>query len=119
MLPQVFPPENLVAEAVKTADVIASHSKITVQICKEATNSAFELSLKEGMRFEKRLFQSTFATEDRKEGMTAFVEKRKPEWKDKWNVILPSDLIPPAFKCQKSYWLELFLCQPLPLELWA
>ena len=119
MLPQVFPPENLVAEAVKTADVIASHSKITVQICKEATNSAFELSLKEGMRFEKRLFQSTFATEDRKEGMTAFVEKRKPEWKDKWNVILPSDPIPPAFKCQKSYWLELFLCQPLPLELWA
>ena len=81
---QVFPPESLVAEAVKTADVIASHSKITVQICKEATNAAFELSLREGMRFEKRLFQSTFATEDRKEGMTAFVEKRKPEWKDKW-----------------------------------
>ena len=41
------------------------------------------MSLREGMRFEKRLFQSTFATEDRKEGMTAFVEKRKPEWKDK------------------------------------
>ena len=80
---QVFPPENLVAEAVKTADTIAGHSKITVQICKEATNAAFELSLREGMRFEKRLFQSTFATEDRKEGMTAFVEKRKPEWKDK------------------------------------
>ena len=83
MFLQVFPPENLVAEAVKTADTIASHSKITVQICKEATNAAFELSLREGMRFEKRLFQSTFATEDRKEGMTAFVEKRKPEWKDK------------------------------------
>merc|ERR1712156_208534 len=83
LVSKVFPPENLVAGAVKTADVIASHSKITVQICKEATNSAFELSLKEGMRFEKRLFQSTFATEDRKEGMTAFVEKRKPEWKDK------------------------------------
>ena len=80
---QVFPPESLVDEAVKTADTIASHSKITVQICKEATNAAFELSLREGMRFEKRLFQSTFATEDRKEGMTAFVEKRKPEWKDK------------------------------------
>merc|ERR1711978_774498 len=83
LVPKVFPPENLVAEAVKTADVIASHSKITVQICKEATNSAFELSLKDGMRFEKRLFQSAFATEDRKKGMTAFVEKRKPEWKDK------------------------------------
>merc|ERR1712233_149744 len=55
LVSKVFPPENLVAEAVKTADTIASHSKITVQICKEAT----------------------FATEDRKEGMTAFVEKRK------------------------------------------
>ena len=48
---QVFPPESLVDEAVKTADTIASHSKITVQICKEATNAAFELSLREGMRF--------------------------------------------------------------------
>merc|ERR1712107_784438 len=74
---------NLTGIPMETADVIASHSKITVQICKEATNSAFELSLKDGMRFEKRLFQSNFATEDRKEGMTAFVEKRKPEWKDK------------------------------------
>merc|ERR1719151_599295 len=63
LVSKVFPPENLVAEAVKTADTIAGHSKITVQICKEATNAAFELSLREGM--------------------TAFVEKRKPEWKDK------------------------------------
>jgi len=83
LVSKVFPPESLVSEAVKTADTIAGHSKITVQICKEATNAAFELSLKEGMRFEKRMFQSTFATEDRKEGMTAFVEKRKPVWADK------------------------------------
>merc|ERR1712133_175633 len=83
LVSEVFPPETLVEEAVKTADKIAGHSKIIVQICKEATNAAFELPLKEGMRFEKRMFQSTFATEDRKEGMTAFVEKRKPEWKDK------------------------------------
>merc|ERR1712112_13200 len=82
LVSKVFPPETLVDEAVKTADKIASHSKIVVQICKEATNAAFELPLKEGMRFEKRMFQSTFATQDRKEGMTAFVEKRKPNWKD-------------------------------------
>jgi len=83
LVSKVFPPDTLVTEAVKTADIIAGHSKIVVQICKETTNAAFELPLKEGMRFEKRMFQSTFATEDRKEGMTAFVEKRKPEWKDK------------------------------------
>merc|ERR1712098_841525 len=82
LVSKVFPPDVLVSEAVKTADTIASHSKIITQICKEATNAAFELPLKEGMRFEKRMFQSTFATQDRKEGMTAFVEKRKPNWKD-------------------------------------
>merc|ERR1719167_1361121 len=69
LVSKVFPPGELVNEAVKTADKIASHSKIIVQICKESTNAAYELSLKEGMRFEKRMFQSTFATNDRKEGM--------------------------------------------------
>jgi len=82
LVSKVFPAESLLEEAVKTADKIASHSKIIVQICKESTNAAYELSLKEGMRFEKRMFQSTFATNDRKEGMTAFVEKRKPNWTD-------------------------------------
>jgi len=82
LVSRVFPAESLVEEAVKTADKIASHSKIISQICKESTNAAYELTLKEGMRFEKRMFQSTFATNDRKEGMTAFVEKRKPNWTD-------------------------------------
>merc|ERR1719244_1766399 len=82
LVSKVFPPSSLVEEAVKTADTIAGHSKIVVQICKESTNAAYERSLKEGMRFEKRMFQSTFATSDRKEGMTAFVEKRKPQWTD-------------------------------------
>jgi len=82
LVSKVFPPDQLVEEAIKTADKIASHSKIIVQICKESTNAAYDLSLKEGMRFEKRMFQSTFATADRKEGMTAFVEKRKPAWTD-------------------------------------
>lgn len=82
LVSKVFPPESLLEEAVKTADKIASHSKIAVQFCKEATNAAYELSLAEGIRLERRLFQATFATNDRKEGMTAFVEKRKPVWTD-------------------------------------
>ena len=53
-----------------------------LQICKQATNAAFETTLAEGLATEKRLFHATFATEDRKEGMSAFVEKRKPVWKD-------------------------------------
>ena len=51
-------------------------------MCKQATNAAYETTLSEGLATEKRLFHATFATSDRKEGMTAFVEKRKPEWKD-------------------------------------
>jgi len=82
LVSKVFPSDTVVEEAVKTADHIAGLSKIAVQICKESTNAAYELTLKEGMRFEKRMFQATFATQDRKEGMTAFVEKRKPNWKD-------------------------------------
>jgi len=82
LVSKVFPTSTLVEEAIKTADKIASHSKIITQMCKESTNAAFELSLKEGIRFEKRIFQSTFATKDRAEGMAAFVEKRKPNWSD-------------------------------------
>jgi len=73
---------SAVEDAVKTADKIASHSQLTVQICKEATNAAYETTLAEGLATEKRLFHATFSTQDRKEGMTAFVEKRKPEWKN-------------------------------------
>jgi len=82
LVSKVFPPEKLVDEAIKTADKIASHSKIIVQMCKESTNAAYELTLTEGLRFEKRMFHSSFATNDRKEGMTAFVEKRAPNWTD-------------------------------------
>ena len=52
------------------------------QMAKEAVNRAFETTLEEGMRFERRLFHATFALEDQKEGMTAFVEKRKPNFKN-------------------------------------
>ncbi|CAF3059726.1 unnamed protein product [Rotaria socialis] len=76
----VFPVDKLVDEAIKTAEKIASHSRIVVQLAKEAVNTAFETTLAEGNRFEKRLFHTTFGLADRKEGMTAFLEKRKPNF---------------------------------------
>jgi len=80
LVAKVFPVESLVEEAVKTADHIAGLSQIAVAIAKESTNAATELTLREGLRFEKRMFQASFGTKDRKEGMTAFVEKRKAKW---------------------------------------
>jgi len=76
----VFPSEKVVDEAIKTAEKIASHSRIVVQLAKEAVNAAFETTLAEGTRLEKRLFHTTFGLADRKEGMTAFLEKRKPNF---------------------------------------
>ena len=82
LVSKVFPPEDLVRQAIKLGEKISSLSKVTVSIAKEAINSSYELSLSEGIHFEKRLFHSTFATEDRREGMTAFIEKRKANFKD-------------------------------------
>ena len=82
LVSKVFPAEELVDKAVATADKIASHSKLIAQMCKQATNAAYETTLSEGLATEKRLFHATFATNDRKEGMTAFVEKRKAVWGD-------------------------------------
>ena len=82
LVSKIFPADEVVDKAIATADKIASHSKLIVQICKQATNAAYETTLTEGLATEKRLFHATFATHDRKEGMTAFVEKRKPEWTD-------------------------------------
>ena len=67
----------------KVAETIAGMSLPSVLAGKEAVNRAFESSLAEGVMFERRIFHSLFATEDQKEGMKAFVEKRKPEWKNK------------------------------------
>ena len=83
LVSKVVPADQLVDESVKTASLIAANSKLITALCKEAINKGFELSLKEGCHLEKRLFHSTFATQDRKEGMTAFVEKRKASFKDK------------------------------------
>jgi enoyl-CoA hydratase len=67
----------------KVAETIASMSLPSVMTAKEAVNRAFEGSLAEGVVFERRVFQALFATDDQKEGMKAFVEKRKPAWKNK------------------------------------
>jgi enoyl-CoA hydratase len=65
----------------KTAARIAELSQPVVMMAKEAVNRAYETTLAEGIRFERRLFHSTFATEDQKEGMNAFAEKRKPAFR--------------------------------------
>ena len=81
---KLFPSGSPVIEAaIQTADKIASHSKLITMMCKDATNAAYETTLNEGLATVKRLFHMCFGTEDRKEGMTAFVEKRKPVWEDK------------------------------------
>lgn len=83
LVARVLPVAELVEEAVATAERIASLSRPVVMLAKEAVNRAFETPLGEGLRHERRLFQATFATEDRREGMTAFIEKRKPVFKDR------------------------------------
>src|SRR4029078_8827185 len=78
---RVVPLAELMSEALKTAETIAAMSLPSVLLAKEAINRAFELPLAEGIRFERRVFHSLFATEDQKEGMRAFMEKRKAEFK--------------------------------------
>jgi enoyl-CoA hydratase len=68
---------------VNAAAKIASFSQPVVMMAKEAVNRAFETSLAEGLRFERRLIHSMFALGDQKEGMSAFVEKRKPDFKNR------------------------------------
>jgi len=83
LVSRVFPPADLLPETEKVAEKIASMSKITLQITKEATNAALELPLQVGLRFERNQSNATFATLDRKEGMDAFVNKRKPIFQDR------------------------------------
>ncbi len=78
LVARVVPAAELLDEAIKLADTIAEKSQPIVAMAKTAVNLAFETSLAEGVRAERRLFYTTFATEDRKEGMQAFVEKRTP-----------------------------------------
>ncbi|WP_368414457.1 enoyl-CoA hydratase [Falsiroseomonas sp.] len=77
---RVVPAADLVAEALKMGEKIASLSAPSVAMAKEAVNVAYETTLREGVRFERRLFYSLFATEDQKEGMAAFAEKRAAQF---------------------------------------
>ncbi|MBU8544598.1 MULTISPECIES: enoyl-CoA hydratase [Roseomonadaceae] len=81
LVARVVPLADLRAEALKMGEKIASLSAPSVAMAKEAVNAAFETTLREGVRLERRLFQSLFGTEDQKEGMSAFAEKRKPDFR--------------------------------------
>lgn len=82
LVSKVFPADQLVSEAVKLGEKIGTHSQLIVQLCKEAVNTSYETTLQQGLQFERRTFHATFGTADRKEGMNAFAEKRKPEFKN-------------------------------------
>jgi enoyl-CoA hydratase len=83
LVSRVVPAADLIEEAVKTAEKIAGFSLPAVMMVKEAVNRAYETTLSEGLRFERRVFHSMFALADQKEGMAAFVEKRKPDFKNR------------------------------------
>jgi enoyl-CoA hydratase len=83
LVARVVPLASLMDEALKAADAIATMSLPALMMAKDAVNRAFETTLAEGARFERRAFQSLFATEDRTEGMAAFVGKRPPQFKNK------------------------------------
>ena len=81
LVKHVYPLENYLDEALKLAAGIAGRAPVAVRLGKEAVNIAFETGLAAGIEHERKLFYLLFATEDQKEGMAAFVEKRKPQWK--------------------------------------
>jgi enoyl-CoA hydratase len=83
LVSRVVPAADLLGEAVKTAEKIAAQSAPAVAMTKEAVNRALETTLAEGLLFERRQFHARFATEDQKEGMAAFADKRKPLFQDK------------------------------------
>ena len=83
LVSRIVPVDELMSTALEAANKIAGQSGPIAMMTKEAVNASFEMSLTQGIRFERRLFQSMFTTEDQKEGMEAFAEKRKPHFKHK------------------------------------
>lgn len=83
LVSRVVPADELLDEAIKSAAKVAAMSRPIAMMVKESVNRAYETTLAEGVLFERRTFHSVFATEDQKEGMQAFVEKRKPAFKNR------------------------------------
>jgi enoyl-CoA hydratase len=83
LVSRVVPADKLLAEAIAVATKISELSQPIAMMVKESVNRAFETTLAEGVRFERRLFHATFATEDQKEGMAAFIAKRKPAFRNR------------------------------------
>lgn len=83
LVSRIFKADKLVDEALKAANKIAEFSQVIVMMTKESVNRSFESSLSEGIRYERRMFHSAFATKDQKEGMSAFLEKRTPRFRHK------------------------------------
>lgn len=83
LVARVVPQAELLEEALKVAATIASKSVPVSMMVKESVNRAFEVTLSEGVRFERRVFHAAFATEDQKEGMSAFIAKREAQFKDR------------------------------------
>lgn len=81
LINRVFPAEVYLEETLKIAAKIANRAPIAVQLAKEAINASFEMPLQASIAYERRLFNLLFATDDQREGMSAFVEKRPPNWK--------------------------------------
>jgi enoyl-CoA hydratase len=80
---RVAPVDHYLIEAIKLGEKVASLSRVAIRLAKDAVNRAYDLPLQEGLNYEKRNFYLTFGTEDKTEGMTAFVEKRPAQWKHK------------------------------------
>jgi enoyl-CoA hydratase len=83
LVSRIVPADDLIEEAISTGKAIAKLSLPIVMMAKEAVNSAYEITLAEGVHFERRLFHATFSTEDQKEGMAAFADKRQPAFKNR------------------------------------
>ncbi|MDH5453234.1 MAG: enoyl-CoA hydratase [Paracoccaceae bacterium] len=83
LVSRVVPANKLISEAMNTARKITEKSALAVMMAKEAVNRSYETTLSEGILYERRVFHALFATEDQKEGMQAFLEKREPQFRDK------------------------------------